>query len=141
MRAMFDKDIASGTIPLWNNYSTSGPSSTWHIKNTVPDPPEPECYILNPEWTCTDEVYATVKDNTALIKDYIVIDLRSRERVSQPIFNLVDGNDGSERDPSFDDSGLDIQGFQRVIGFVDSRIPRDQGRRTVGINAMVLLAR
>lgn len=72
MRAMFNKDIATGKTALSDDYNTDGPSSTWHIKNKVIPAPDPECYILNPG-TCTEEQYDLVKNNTALVQDYIVI--------------------------------------------------------------------
>ncbi|MCJ1336656.1 hypothetical protein MMC09_001934 [Bachmanniomyces sp. S44760] len=71
MRAMFGKDVATGTVDVWDEYKTPGPLSTWHIKNEVLPPPEPECYILAPG-TCREEVYETVKNGTAIIEDYIV---------------------------------------------------------------------
>ena len=43
--------------------------------------PEPQCYILGPG-TCRPEVYALVLNDTALVKDYIVV-------------GRVDGSSGS----------------------------------------------
>ncbi|KAI9812725.1 MAG: hypothetical protein M1827_004481 [Pycnora praestabilis] len=76
MRAMFNTDIATGnTSTISNgNYSTTGPTNTFSIKNEVPDSPAPTCYILNLLATCTDEQYDSVLDGTALIHDWIVID-------------------------------------------------------------------
>ena len=54
MRAMFNKDVATGAKDISDDYSTEGPASTWHIKNEVMPAPEPECYILYPD-TCTEE--------------------------------------------------------------------------------------
>lgn len=73
MRTMFNRDIATGQKKMNDDYSTGGPASTFHIKNDVLPAPEPECYILTPFWTCTDEQYATVKNNTAVVKDYKVV--------------------------------------------------------------------
>jgi len=72
MRALMNKDVATGIISVTDNYSTFGPSSTWHVKNKIPPWPQPTCYILSPG-TCTEEVYATVKNGTAVVKDYIVV--------------------------------------------------------------------
>ena len=76
-RAMFNKDIATGTIPTWpvngSTYKTSGPSSTWNIKDPVPRSPQPTCYTYNLLATCTDEQIAKVQ-NGSLIHDYILID-------------------------------------------------------------------
>ena len=72
MRAMFNKDIATGLLPVSDDLTTIGPSSTFHIKNAVPIAPEPKCYTLNPE-TCTPEQYAGVKDGSALVRDFFVV--------------------------------------------------------------------
>lgn len=69
---MFNKDIATGLLPVSDDLTTIGPSSTFHVKNTIPIRPEPKCYILQPK-TCTPEQYATVMDGTAIIKDYFVV--------------------------------------------------------------------
>ncbi|KAH0541833.1 hypothetical protein FGG08_003716 [Glutinoglossum americanum] len=71
MRSLSNRDISTGKTDVADDYRTTGPSSTWHIKNIVPDSPEPTCYILAPE-TCTKDQYASVKNGTALVKDYIV---------------------------------------------------------------------
>ncbi|MCJ1390327.1 hypothetical protein MMC18_003186 [Xylographa bjoerkii] len=73
MRTMFNRDVATGQIHVEDDYSTVGPRSTFHIKNDVLPAPKPECYILAPLWTCTDEQYAMVKNNTAVVKDYKVV--------------------------------------------------------------------
>lgn len=70
---MFNKDVATGMIPVTDDYSTEGPSSTWHIKNEIPSFPQPTCYILSPE-TCTEEQYAAVKNGSAVIKDFMMLD-------------------------------------------------------------------
>lgn len=74
-RALFNRDIATGRINTARNssYSTHGPASTWQIKNKVPESPEPECYILSLEETCTSEQINSVVNNTAIIKDWIVV--------------------------------------------------------------------
>ena len=81
MRAIFNKDIATGLIDLADDYTTFGPSSTFQIKNEVLPAPNPECYILGPS-TCTEEQYALVKNNTALIKNYILIGKEEKEIIS-----------------------------------------------------------
>lgn len=73
MRAMFNKDIATGLLPLLDHLSTIGPSNTWHIKNEVLKAPDPVCYILSPGSTCEKETFGMVKNGTAIVKDYIVV--------------------------------------------------------------------
>lgn len=74
-RALFNRDIATGRIDTACNssYSTQGPASTWQIKNKVPMSPEPQCYILSLESTCTSDQINSVVNNTAIIKDWIVV--------------------------------------------------------------------
>ena len=69
---MFNKDIATGVIPMFDHSTTIGPSSTFHVKNKVPERPEPKCYILATA-TCTPEQYATVLNGTAIVKDFMVV--------------------------------------------------------------------
>ena len=78
MRALFNKDIASGSVWVLDDYATAGPSSTWHIKNEVFPAPPPLCYILDPS-SCEDEVYELVKNNTAIVKDFVVVGKESPE--------------------------------------------------------------
>ncbi|KFY09286.1 hypothetical protein V491_08278 [Pseudogymnoascus sp. VKM F-3775] len=72
MRAMFNRDIATGLLPVSDDLTTTGLSSTFHIKNEVPEYPEPKCYVRAPG-TCTPEQYATVIDGTAIVKDFFVV--------------------------------------------------------------------
>ncbi|KAI9374944.1 Alpha/Beta hydrolase protein [Aspergillus egyptiacus] len=75
-RVMLNKDIATGKVSTVQNstYSTKGPSSTFNITNTVPDSPEPTCYILSLADRCTDDQIMSVENGTAVIKDYIVVE-------------------------------------------------------------------
>jgi hypothetical protein len=75
-RAMFNLDIASGKISTAQNgsYGTVGPSSTFSIKNKVPESPQPTCYTYALLSTCTDDQINSVINGTALIHDYILID-------------------------------------------------------------------
>jgi len=75
-RAIFNTDIATGKISTLNkaNYSTEGPSTTFQIKNAVPESPAPTCYVLAFQSTCTNDQQAAVLNGTALVHDYIVID-------------------------------------------------------------------
>jgi hypothetical protein len=72
MRAMFNRDIATGLLPVSDDLSTVGLSSTFHVKNEVPEYPEPKCYVRAPG-TCTPEQYASVIDGTAIVKDFFVV--------------------------------------------------------------------
>ncbi|GKZ30320.1 hypothetical protein AbraIFM66950_008742 [Aspergillus brasiliensis] len=75
-RAQFNWDIATGRVSTVENqdYGTEGPSSTWHIKNEVPESPEPTCYLLAMDSTCTDEQRERVVSGKAVVRDWVVVD-------------------------------------------------------------------
>ncbi|KAJ5104472.1 hypothetical protein NUU61_001819 [Penicillium alfredii] len=81
-RALFNRDIATGKINTVVNtsYSTRGPASTWHIKNKVPESPDPLCYILSLQSSCTKEQIASVVNGTARVHDYVVMGKESSHR-------------------------------------------------------------
>ena len=79
-RAMFDRDIATGLLPLSDTLVTVGPSDVWHIKNEIIEEKSvPVCYIINPGETCESEDFETVKNGTAIIKDWIVVGVKGQE--------------------------------------------------------------
>ncbi|KAG5950226.1 hypothetical protein E4U53_005354 [Claviceps sorghi] len=73
MRAQFNLDIATGKMPVHDELSTVGPSSTWHVKQAPPEAPEPKCYILKPD-TCTPDVWEKVKSGNVTVKDFFVVE-------------------------------------------------------------------
>lgn len=74
-RAIFGLDIATGTINTEkdSNYSSQGDVSASKTHQEAPESPEPTCYILD-LFSCTDDQFDAVLNNTALIHDYILID-------------------------------------------------------------------
>lgn len=79
-RALFNKDIATGTVNLIDNpeYVTEGTADTWAIKNE--DPPDllHFCYIYDTS-TCTNEQIESVLNGTAVIIKGIVKDKNSTQ--------------------------------------------------------------
>ncbi|PIB03093.1 Carboxypeptidase S1 A [Cercospora beticola] len=80
MRAMTHRDIATGTIDLndyaierGNQYSTTGPSNTWWMKNDVLPQTPHQCYVLDQASRCTEEEKKCIEDGTAIVKDWILI--------------------------------------------------------------------
>lgn len=73
MRALFNKDIPTGLLPVNDELSTVGPSDTLHIRHAPPKYEEPKCYVLARE-TCTDEQWAKVVAGDVEVKDYFVVD-------------------------------------------------------------------
>lgn len=72
MRALFNKDIATGKKTVHDGLSTKGPSSVFHIKTEVQKAPKPKCYILAPE-SCEKEEWKKVTSGDATIKDYFLV--------------------------------------------------------------------
>jgi hypothetical protein len=72
MRATFNTDIATGTLPLTADYTTVGPRDVRHVLNEAPERPESRCYVRKPD-TCTDEVWEKVVTGKAIVKDWFVV--------------------------------------------------------------------
>lgn len=74
-RALFNLDIATGTIDTTTNttYGTTGPSDISNIKSDIPAQYADFCYILDPS-TCSDEQIDALRDGTAVIENYIMLD-------------------------------------------------------------------
>lgn len=74
-RTMANKDVATGGVALSGsaNYSTTGPASSFNIKNKLPPPQEAMCYLWDILETCTRDKKALLADGTAIVKDFIVI--------------------------------------------------------------------
>ncbi|KXT14920.1 hypothetical protein AC579_3052 [Pseudocercospora musae] len=80
MRALTQRDIATGEIDLKEyaathgaQYSTTGPSDTWWMKNDVLPQPPHQCYVLDIPSRCSAEEIEWIKDGSAVIKDWIVV--------------------------------------------------------------------
>ncbi|KAK5164390.1 uncharacterized protein LTR77_010086 [Saxophila tyrrhenica] len=81
-RALFNKDIATGTEPTYSDgaaYQSSGLSDTWSIKNELPAQPLHFCYVLDPGATCSEDQIEAVLNGSALIDHYIVVDQNSTQ--------------------------------------------------------------
>jgi hypothetical protein len=72
MRATFNRDVATGLLPVTDELATNGPKDTWHIKNDPPQLPDPQCYILNPS-TCEQDIWKKVWEGAVTVKDWIVV--------------------------------------------------------------------
>jgi hypothetical protein len=94
MRATFNRDIATGILPVTDELATIGPLSSWHIKNNPPERPEPRCYVLKPD-SCLPDVWATVKNGTAIIKDFFVVGVEE-EKTEQEVVVAEPEDDSQE---------------------------------------------
>lgn len=89
-RALFNKDIATGTVDLtktggWSSageeaeiFSSEGTSDTWWRRNELMPVPENECHTLN-LMSCSKEDVEALKDGTAIVKDYVVVGIEGTE--------------------------------------------------------------
>src|SRR4051812_34431279 len=74
-RVMLDKDVGTGSIDLNQNasYSSSGPVSSFGIKNELPSSPKNECYLWDAIITCTEEELLLLASGAAVMKDYMIV--------------------------------------------------------------------
>ncbi|KAI0104269.1 carboxypeptidase S1 [Nemania sp. FL0031] len=77
-RATFDRDIATGLVPLTDELVTVGFRDTWNVRNVPPERPLPKCYVLKPG-TCLPEVWEKVVNGTAVVRDWFVVDDKTNE--------------------------------------------------------------
>ncbi|KAK0777444.1 hypothetical protein LTR59_013859 [Friedmanniomyces endolithicus] len=76
-RALFNKDIASGRLPTsgrFNNYSTTGPSSSFSVKDVLPPVPDPICYVYTVGSACTVDQYVAFEEGNATVVEFVVTD-------------------------------------------------------------------
>lgn len=73
MRATFNRDIATGLLPVTDDLTTVGPSDVRSIKNLVPEKPMERCYILKPN-SCTPETWKRLLEGNVTVRDWFVID-------------------------------------------------------------------
>jgi hypothetical protein len=78
MRAMFDKDVATGTVPVTDDLQTVGLSDIRGVKNKdVPERRKGKCYVLKRK-TCTEEEWEGVVNGTAVVRDWVVVGFESQ---------------------------------------------------------------
>jgi carboxypeptidase D len=69
---MFNTDVATGKVPAsgsHNNYSASGSSSSWHMKNKLPEIPPINCNLWVVPSTCTVDQLKALANGTAEIDE------------------------------------------------------------------------
>ena len=83
-RTMFNKDVATRWTSLGStsNYSTTGRSSNFPIKNTVPAPQQATCYIWDILETCTPGQKAMLQNDSAIVKDFLVVGFKSAKETA-----------------------------------------------------------
>ncbi|KAI1341701.1 carboxypeptidase S1-like protein B [Xylariaceae sp. FL0016] len=81
MRALFNKDIATGTVDTAGNaeYATEGIMDTWSIKNEDPPDITKWCFLYDLESTCTLDQQNSIINGTATIVSGILKDKNSTQ--------------------------------------------------------------
>jgi hypothetical protein len=69
---MFNNIIATGENTIVHGDSSSGPASSWGIKNMLPPSPPPICYLWLITNTCTPTQIEALQNGTAVVTDYVV---------------------------------------------------------------------
>lgn len=98
-RALFNKDIATGTVDLtttggWSAaaahggtgkeeekreiFRTQGTRDTWWKRNEVMPLPKAKCYILN-LMTCSEEDVKALAEGRAIVEDYVIVGITGSE--------------------------------------------------------------
>ncbi|CAK1357404.1 Carboxypeptidase S1 B [Cercospora beticola] len=72
-RSILGFDVARGKRQTDDQYSTTGPRDSWHIRETLPEPPAFECNIYAVPESCTAEQYLALQDGSAVVEYGIVI--------------------------------------------------------------------
>ncbi|KAI0518326.1 carboxypeptidase S1 [Xylaria bambusicola] len=106
-RALFNKDIATGTINTAANpdYATNGTADTWAIKNEDPEDPVHFCYLWDVEATCTEEQIESILDGSAVIISGILKDANSTMLFPELFNGTGNGDDTSSPTPTPSGSG------------------------------------
>lgn len=93
MRATFNTDIATGLLPVTDEYATIGLKDPKGLLNVREERPEPRCYVKTPE-SCVKEVWEKVVAGKAIVKDWFVV-------------GFVDDEEEQEDQGSKENSGKD----------------------------------
>ncbi len=75
-RTMSGVDVATGKA-FAESVSTKGPKSVFRIKTAVFPHPAPQCYFWDQLETCTPTQKAMIRNETAILKDYIMVGYHS----------------------------------------------------------------
>ncbi|EAQ83262.1 hypothetical protein CHGG_09666 [Chaetomium globosum CBS 148.51] len=76
-RAMGGWDVPTGRVRVGDGFVTEGRRDAW-VESEVPEMPSPKCYVLKPD-TCEPEVWQTVVNGTAVVRDWFVVEGTSLE--------------------------------------------------------------
>lgn len=71
-RATFGLDIAEGLVQTTDDFATTGPKSTWDVKNAIPEQPVSRCNVLKLD-SCSPDLLEKVKQGKVVVKDFFVV--------------------------------------------------------------------
>lgn len=69
-------DVATGETSITSSISTNGPQSVFGVKAPVFPHPPPQCYFWDQLETCTQSQKEMIRNDTAILKDYIMVGYR-----------------------------------------------------------------
>jgi hypothetical protein len=79
---MNNLDIATGNLSTGkfgpNIYTSTGTVDTLAVKQQAPPEAAPTCYLYSFQSTCTREQQIAVLNKQAVIKDWVVVDIKSK---------------------------------------------------------------
>jgi hypothetical protein len=79
---MNNLDIATGDLSTLKSgssvYASTGTVDTLAVKQQAPPEPSPICYLYSFQSTCTKEQQAAVLNKQAVIKDWTVVDIKTK---------------------------------------------------------------
>lgn len=70
-------DVATGETLTTSGISTNGPQSVFDVKVPVFSHPPPQCYFWDQLETCTASQKEMICNDTAILKDYIMVGYRN----------------------------------------------------------------
>jgi carboxypeptidase D len=72
---MLDRDVATGHVSIgeYPLYNSTGPGSSFDIKDDLPSSLKHEYYVRDAINTCTEEERLTLSHGTAVVKDCILV--------------------------------------------------------------------
>lgn len=89
MRATFNKDIGSGTIPVDDDLINNGEGFYRWIKQAPPKKGKGTCYVLQPG-TCTAEEWQLVIDGKVKVENYYVVEYYDKNKEDKNGGELMD---------------------------------------------------
>ena len=72
-RVMFNKDVATGTVDVCDEYSTEGLSEAWTPSELILEDEVASCYIWDIMETCTKEQMQIIANGTAVTENFVLV--------------------------------------------------------------------